>query len=117
MQGEGHASNRETILVTGYSKLPEGSILYSRYDGNFSVMLLLDRRTGNILDVDCATNSELQISFLRDLLTGQSLRTNDDVERIGELLEHNFFSAIRKPFYSGVLACKKKYDALIEKSR
>jgi len=116
MGQDAHELYRETIMVTGYSKLPESSILFSRYGGNFSVILLVDRRTGAIRDVDCATNSELQISFLRDLLAGQSLRTDEGIRKIEALLENNLFSALRKPFFSGVLACKKKYDALVNRS-
>lgn len=106
---------RESVMITGYSKLPENALLHSRYGGNFSVILELNRKTGEIVNLDCATNSEIQIAYLNHLLVGESLRTDEGMQRISMLLERNFNCSLRKPIYSGILACKQRFEELVTK--
>jgi hypothetical protein len=106
---------KKNVMVTGYSKLPESALLHSRYSGNFSVILELERKTGKIIHLDCATNSEIQLSFLNRLLTGETIQTEDGMQRIVKLLDRNFSCALRKPVYSGIVACRKKFEELVAK--
>lgn len=106
---------RKSVMITGYSRLPENALLHSRYGGNFSVILELDRKTGKIINLDCGTNSEVQLSFLNHLLVGETLLTEEGMRRISMLLERNFNCSLRKPIYSGILVCKQRFEELVSK--
>ena len=43
--------NLEEILLTGFARLPEKSVLFSKYNGTISVTLLVTRSSGKILEV------------------------------------------------------------------
>lgn len=109
--------NYENVIVSGYSKLPEGSLLHSAYGGSFSVILKVKRTTGEILAFDCGTKSDVQLLFLNELLCGESISSAEGMLRIEQLLEHNFSGTLRKPIFSGIVACKRRYDELVLRQR
>ena len=106
--------NLEEILLTGFARLPEKSVLFSKYNGTISVTLLVNRSSGKILEVASEDFSPLQINYFNKLLRGEEISTEDGMFRIEQLLARNYQSSLRKPFYSGIRACRQKLEALRE---
>ena len=63
--------NLEEILLTGFARLPEKSVLFSKYNGTIGVTLLVNRSTGKILEVASEDFSPLQINYFNKLLRGE----------------------------------------------
>ena len=106
--------NLEEILLTGFARLPEKSVLFSKYNGTIGVTLLVNRSTGKILEVASEDFSPLQINYFNKLLRGEEISTEDGMFRIEQLLARNYQSSLRKPFYSGIRACRQKLEELRE---
>lgn len=106
--------NFEEILLTGFARLPEKSVLFSKYNGAIGITLLVGRNSGEIKNVDSEDFSALHIEYFRRLLCGEEIMTDEGMERIEQLLTRNFQSSLRKPFYSGIRACRQKFDELQE---
>ena len=104
----------EEILLTGFARLPEKSVLFSKYNGTISVTLLVNRSSGKILEVASEDFSPLQINYFNKLLRGEEISTEDGMFRIEQLLARNYQSSLRKPFYSGIRACRQKLEELRE---
>ena len=92
--------NLEEILLTGFARLPEKSVLFSS--------------SGKILEVASEDFSPLQINYFNKLLRGEEISTEDGMFRIEQLLARNYQSSLRKPFYSGIRACRQKLEELRE---
>ena len=88
--------NLEEILLTGFARLPEKSVLFSKYNGTIGVTLLVNRSTGKILEVASEDFSPLQINYFNKLLRGEEISTEDGMFRIEQLLARNYQSSLRK---------------------
>ena len=89
--------NLEEILLTGFARLPEKSVLFSKYNGTISVTLLVTRSSGKILEVASEDFSPLQINYFNKLLRGEEISTEDGMFRIEQLLARNYQSSLRHP--------------------
>ena len=106
--------DRREVLLTGFARLPEKSVVFNKYNGAMVVSMKVIRTTGEIVDIGSADLSELDTQYLRDLLCGEEILTDQGMERIEQLILRNFQSSLRKPFYSGIRACKQKLEELQE---
>ena len=91
--------NLEEILLTGFARLPEKSVLFSKYNGTISVTLLVNRSSGKILEVASEDFSPLQINYFNKLLRGEEISTEDGMFRIEQLLAR--IAAMQIPIYAG----------------
>ena len=106
--------DQREVLLTGFARLPEKSVVFNKYNGAMVVTVRVIRDTGEIVDIASADLSLLDIQYLRELLCGEEILTNQGMDRIEQLILRNFQSSLRKPFYSGVRACKQKLEELLE---
>lgn len=106
--------NFDEILLTGFARLPEKSVLFSKYNGAIGITLLINRASGEILDIISEDFSALHIKYFKELLCGEEIMSDEGMERIEQLLARNFQSSLRKPFYSGIRACRQKFEELRE---
>lgn len=106
--------NFDEILLTGFARLPEKSVLFSKYNGAIGITLLINRASGEILDIISEDFSALHIKYFKKLLCGEEIMSDEGMERIEQLLARNFQSSLRKPFYSGIRACRQKFEELRE---
>lgn len=106
--------NFDEILLTGFARLPEKSVLFSKYNGAIGITLLIKRASGEILDIISEDFSALHIKYFKELLCGEEIMSDEGMERIEQLLARNFQSSLRKPFYSGIRACRQKFEELRE---
>ena len=106
--------DQREVLLTGFARLPEKSVVFNKYNGAMVVTMRVIRDTGEIVDIASADLSLLDIQYLRELLCGEEILTNQGMDRIEQLILRNFQSSLRKPFYSGIRACKQKLEELLE---
>ena len=106
--------NFNEILLTGFARLPEKSVLFSKYHGALGIALLVKRDSGEIVGISSQDFSDMQLAYFRTLLCGECIADDLGMERIEQLLARNFQSSLRKPFYSGIRACKQKFEELRE---
>lgn len=96
---------RQLIFVSGYSKLPEGTIAYEIY-GGLIVALVVERETGVIVRAECSLATDLAIEFVESLLVGVSLKAMDDIT---EALNSSYFGAAKKAVLSALSICAEKF--------
>ena len=102
------------VLLTGFARLPEKSVIFNKYNGAIGIVLKVCRGTEEIIDVDSSDLTQLHMCYLRALLCGEEIMTDEGMERIEQLLLRNFQSSLRKPFYYGIRACRQKLEELRE---
>lgn len=96
--------NRE-ILITGYAKLPQGLPASDMYT-TIALGLVVDRETGEILDVDCSMATQIARDFVKQLLQHQNI---NELEGIEEAFNTRYFGSARKSLILAVRACSEKY--------
>ncbi|MEW6242925.1 MAG: DUF3870 domain-containing protein [Bacillota bacterium] len=76
-------SERETVLVTGYSKAPQGTVMHEVYR-LCGVVLEIDPETNVIVDAELTFITDLAQRFFHKLIVGYNLSDGIDglVERI-----------------------------------
>lgn len=109
--------NMDRILITGFARLPEKSVLFNKYNGAIEIAMIVERKSGMILDLVSEDLSHMQVDYLRDLLVGKEILDDAGMEEIEQLLTRNYHSSLRKPFYSGIRACRQKLEEMREDDR
>lgn len=97
--------NRQLIFVSGYSKLPEGTIAYEIY-GGLIVALVVDKKTGVIIRAECSLATELAVEFIENLLVGVSLNAMEDITA---KLNSSYYGAAKKAILSALNICAEKF--------
>ncbi len=111
---EGRELDNREVLLSGFARLPERSVIFHKYGGAVEISMKVLRDTGEVLDIDSADFTALQINYLRSLLVGEEILTEEGILRIEQLLLRNFQSSLRKPVYSGIRACRQRLEELRE---
>lgn len=73
----------ETILVTGYSKAPQGTAMYEKYK-YAGVVLEVNKNTHEIVDADFTFVTDLAQRYFKKMLIGYNLKDGIDplIQRI-----------------------------------
>lgn len=111
---EGRELDKREVLLSGFARLPERSVIFHKYGGAVEISMKVLWDTGEVLDIDSADFTALQINYLRSLLVGEEILTEEGILRIEQLLLRNFQSSLRKPVYSGIRACRQRLEELRE---
>jgi hypothetical protein len=72
-------------------------------------VVLVDRKTGEILDAECTLSTRLGRDFVNYILIGNNI---NDVEKINKEMEEKYFGSAQKAVVTAFKNCKKKYDAI-----
>gem|GEM_PF-842614 len=94
-----------SLLLTGYAKVPEGITLAELY----SVIVLaieIDVATGEILDADCSLMTEVARNVVKKILVGESIK---DIKHIEDKFRIIYHGAVRKALVSTCRICYTKY--------
>lgn len=65
-----------TIIVTGYAKMPEGTVVRALY-GNLAIGAIVDFETHTVIEGWASLYAEQTQKFVRDLLVGENLLADD----------------------------------------
>jgi len=98
----------QEILITGYAKVPQGLAASELYT-TIALGLLVDKNTGEILDVDCSLVTQIARDFVKQLIIHKNLNELDVIE---EALNTRYFGSARKALILAVRACLDKYQAI-----
>lgn len=101
-------TDKRTIFLTGYAKLPEGITAWELYR-IIALGILLDKETGEILDADCTLSTRVAHEFIRDLLVGENLNCLSDIEH--KIIDQYFGSA-KKALMTALRICYKNYKQI-----
>lgn len=99
--------NRE-ILITGYAKLPQGLAASEIYT-TIVLGLVVDRETGEILDVDCSLVTQIARDFVKQLVMHKNL---NDLDGIEEAFNTRYFGSARKALILAARICSEKYRGI-----
>lgn len=77
-----------TVFVSGYTQAPKGTKLFEA-GSTIGVMLEVDRKSNQIVDVECTFVTQLAKNYLKKLMIGYNL--HDDLDEMIETIEHNLF--------------------------
>lgn len=93
------------ILITGYAPLPQGMAASELYT-TIALGLVVDRETGEILDVDCSLVTKIARDFVRQLVLHKNL---NDLEAIEEAFNTRYFGSARKSLILAARTCSEKF--------
>ncbi len=99
--------NRE-ILITGYARIPQGLAASEIYT-TIALGLLVDRETGEIMDVDCSLITQIARDFVKQLVLHKNLNELDVIE---EAFNTRYFGSARKALVLAVRICSEKYHRI-----
>ena len=88
-------ADENVILFSGYARLPQGTAASEMYKV-MALVVLVDIRTGVIVDADCTLSVPISERFVKKLLVGGSLHAGLEtmVLRIGQNYQGNAKKAI-----------------------
>lgn len=90
----------DTILVVGQAKPSREDAIYNLH-GEFYISLVVNRESGEIIDLECNTILSVTRNFVVSLLIGKSLKT--DMPDIEKAIRERYFALTQKP----LIACMK----------
>ncbi len=100
----------DKIFISGYAKLPKG-ITGAELYSVIAVGLLIDKKSGKILDAEASLVLNTSQEFLKNILIGENINNIDNIEKV---FKENYFGSARKAIISGLRTCNEKYKLVIE---
>ena len=95
-----------TILVVGQAKPSKEDAIYNLH-GEFYISLVLNRESGEILDMDCNTILEVTKNFVASMLIGKSLKT--DFAILEKEIKNRYFALTQKPLIACIKDAHNRY--------
>ncbi len=102
----------ETVLVTGYSKAPQGTSMYEMYKYT-GIVLEVHKESNVILDVEFTFVSSLAQNYFRRLVVGYDLSKGVQ-PLIDRIKEHYFAPSQQSVIVALKVAYQRYYDFLNE---
>jgi len=100
--------NENEIFISGYAKLPS-NITASKLYEVIALVVLVDKKTGKILEAECTLSTRLGRDFVNYILIGKNI---NDVEKISKEMDEKYFGTAQKAVVTAFKNCKKKYDSI-----
>lgn len=96
----------KVILISGYSRLPTGTVSSEVY-GVMALVLLIDFSEGTIQDVDCTLSTRLAERFVASLIIGRSLKNGP--QELISLIEDVYQGSAQKAIIAALRDINIKY--------
>ncbi|MDC3413787.1 DUF3870 domain-containing protein [Aquibacillus sp. 3ASR75-11] len=90
---------RNTVICTGYSKLPDGMAAKNLY-GVMGVGLEVDPNTDNIINASCTFITNMCNDFIKEIFEGHNL--NEGIDAPIEIFEKRYFGLGKKAIISAM---------------
>jgi len=90
---------KETVLVVGGAKPSRDDAIYTTH-GEFYISLVLNRETGEIIDVGCNTIVGVTEKFVKEMLVGRNLK--DELPEIEAEIRRRYFALTQKPLIAAL---------------
>ncbi len=98
------------IFLTGYAKLPSG-ITASENSKTLVLGLIINKKTGEILDVDCSLITRTAKDFVLDYLLGKDI---NKVSEISEAFDSVYYGSAKRAIVSALKIIYEKYKIIDE---
>lgn len=96
----------DTVFITGRAKLAEGLTAQIVY-GIITVGLMIDKKTGEIMDAEFTLSTEAAKKFLRQVVLGYSL--NDGLEPLLNIIDQRYYGDANKAIKAALKDIYKHY--------
>ena len=103
---------KNTILVVGGAKPSREDAIYLTH-GEFYISLVLERETGQIVDMGCNTIIGVTADFVRQMLVGRRLL--EDLPELEAEIRARYFALTQKPLIASLKDAANRYRAVMEK--
>ncbi|HET7578877.1 MAG TPA: DUF3870 domain-containing protein [Bacillales bacterium] len=101
----------ETVFIVGDAKSPENNPITKQYQA-FFITFVIDRKTGEIVDAECAATVALTKRFVSELLIGKSILDN---EAVSAEVKSRYFGSSQRAILVAFKDAQKKYKRLTNK--
>lgn len=105
---------KNTILIVGQAKPSREDAIYSLH-GEFYISLVLEKKSGTIINMDCNTILGVTRDFVADMIVGKSLKT--DMELLEKEIRSRYFAMTQKPLIACLKDACNRYAMVLEKER
>jgi c-di-AMP phosphodiesterase-like protein len=102
--------NENIILFSGYARLPQGTAASEMYKV-MALVILVDIRTGIIVDADCTLSVPISEQFVKKTLVGGNLR--DNLEDLVQRLNKTYQGAAKKAIITALRVIADKYNVFL----
>ncbi len=97
--------DKNQVFVTGYAKLPEGITAWELYRV-IAIGILVDIKTGEVLDVDCTLSTSVAKNCVKSLLIGKNFNLIKEIEND---FDKHYFGSAKKSLITSIRICNKKF--------
>lgn len=98
----------ETLLITGYARLPSTITAYRLYEV-VGIAVEVRPSDGEIIDVDCSLATSVARRFVREIAIGYKL--SDGIEGLVEKIERRYWGSARKAIIMAFRVIYEKFVA------
>lgn len=95
-----------SVLVTGYSKAPQGTSMYEMYR-HAGIVIEVELETHNILDVEFTMVADLTKDFFKKLVVGYCLE--DGLEELINRIKKYYFAPSQQSIIVALQAANQRY--------
>jgi hypothetical protein len=99
------------VLFSGYAKLPSGTVSAEVYKV-MALVVLIDIRTGTIIEADCTLSTRLSERFVLAMLVGKNIQ-NDNIALI-EQINLQYQGAAKKAIINALRIISAKYSLYLQ---
>lgn len=96
-----------TVYVVGNSKSQQNNPITQLY-GHFFIGFIVDRTTGEIIDVECNAIIEVTKKFLEDILIGESLL--DESDKVRSKVMYRYLGSSQRAILVAFKDAQKKFQ-------
>lgn len=97
------------VFISGYAKLPSGITAADLYK-SIVIGVLVERKTGAIVEADCSLVTSTARKLVADLLVDKNIK---DLDRIIQLINVRYYGSAKRAIVSAVKVIHDKYSDLI----
>lgn len=101
--------DKDTIFIVGDARTQEDNPITYTYN-KFFIALVVNKKTGEIIDFQCSSTLDITNRFLSDIFIGKNLR--DDQEEIDGQIEERYLGSSKKAIIVALKDALKKYNAI-----
>jgi hypothetical protein len=102
--------SESSIYIIGDAKTATNNPITQKFNA-FFIGLVIDRKTGRILDADCSATIPLTSKFVQSLFVGGSI---DDIESVTTEIESRYFGSSQKALIVAFKNAHIKYNQICE---
>lgn len=103
--------NEEIVLFSGYGKLPSGTVAGDVFKV-MALVVLLDIRTGEIVEADCTLSTRLAERFVVSMMVGRNIHT--DYKELVECINNKYQGSAKKAIITALRTISVKYIGYIQ---